>query len=682
MKNLLYLYNEGHHAFEGKGFSIQPDGTVIDDGDLTDHNLYAGTPDEFGTDFIENHGMMKQDDDDEQKPVRENPYDHIQTKEDGSRYLKYEGEDGRRYKRRIGDVVVPKDFRNKTRDEQEEDIKEDLSTDDWYNDNILDDFIDDDDWDGYDKHILLKRMAQATDTISVNFRKELKSLMIITKLHNEDIKRIGDTSQNIKTLASNFSSKTKEFKKLGVELDKLENIVSKDITAAARLFVQFKTKKGYEHYDALARESATSLNDAMAEYVKISFGTKLDDEQHDKIFKRFMDKNKLYKNKGLLAFLSSKTSMAIADKEEKGVNDVMLKMYIGLKNRMLLEIGGNNNIKFVKLVNKYYKDEIELKEIKEKLNEGYKSKKEYDVLISKVSNNKKNYAEEFNKFREHIQPRKSTAPKISKTYTGEVKPEVTEPKLSKSEKAKIKVEAAAAAAAAAPVAETDDKKANRMANTALAQLDTDAPIGEKGKKLEQFFTGKGEAVLHRFTKDFTPIINIDSSTKISKTDTIMRNGENVRVIDAATLDLYSKDNIYEIKNYGESSSKDNIYLQLSKIEGTAEYIPIYLANGNLYNIQLKYTDSNGEDKNDYIYPANRNGYKIRIIYRLSDGVYEYTPEIGKDYKLKPLSGKGSVLPDGQQLYKYTQVGTKVKTGKDHNGRISFIVPKGKLNRIG
>ena len=147
-----------------------------------------------------------------------------------------------------------------------------------------------------------------------------------------------------------------------------------------------------------------------------------------------------------------------------------------------------------------------------------------------------------------------------------------------------------------------------------------------GKKLETYFTKQGQDVLHYITDDYSHVIDNEYNDRIPNFNVPLSNGETASLRKAVTLDLYSDDTVYEIKNYNEYNSKDPIPVQVTKLQGTGYFEHLYLPNGRLYNIKLHVNDPvTGQLHDNYILPINPNGYKVVVVYRLKDGVFYDEP---------------------------------------------------------
>jgi hypothetical protein len=200
----------------------------------------------------------------------------------------------------------------------------------------------------------------------------------------------------------------------------------------------------------------------------------------------------------------------------------------------------------------------------------------------------------------------------------------------------------------------------------------DENISSNGKDLEDYLSKAGQTILQFITGDTSKVHDNESNKLIPKQKIVLANGDIEDLHHAVILDLYNDNNVYEIKNYKQYSSTDAIIpIQATKLEGTHYFVPYYLGNGNLYNIELRYTDpKTGEIKNKFILPENENGRVLHLIYRLSDGLYEFKPLQDKT-KFVNLDFVPSKTRDGKQLYKFSS--TILQPCKDHYGSSSFNI---------
>jgi len=193
-------------------------------------------------------------------------------------------------------------------------------------------------------------------------------------------------------------------------------------------------------------------------------------------------------------------------------------------------------------------------------------------------------------------------------------------------------------------------------------------ISPYGKDLETYLSKKGGFILKYITNDNSEIYDNEFNKNIPDIMVTLNNGKTESLRKAVTLDLYNNKNVFEIKNYKQYSISDDIIpLQETKLEGTYYFKPLYLKNGNLYNIELTYSDDTGEHKK-YILPENTDGRELVLIYRLKDGLYQYKPIIGKEVSLQHTTNTTS---DGKALYVFKNA--KYNKCKDHHGNPSFNI---------
>ena len=195
-------------------------------------------------------------------------------------------------------------------------------------------------------------------------------------------------------------------------------------------------------------------------------------------------------------------------------------------------------------------------------------------------------------------------------------------------------------------------------------------MSSNGKDLEKYLSGNGQTVLQYISGDRSKVYDNEMNEAIPNIKIQLPDGKEGDLRKAVTLDLYNNDNIYEIKNYKEYSITDKVIpVQESKLEGTGYFIPYYLKNGNLYNIQLNYIDpKTGKEEQKFILPENPNGRILHLVYRLQDGLYEFKPLETQYVSLKQSPVK---TKDGKALFMYK--GSSFQKCKDHYGNPSFNI---------
>lgn len=187
-------------------------------------------------------------------------------------------------------------------------------------------------------------------------------------------------------------------------------------------------------------------------------------------------------------------------------------------------------------------------------------------------------------------------------------------------------------------------------------------ISKSGDDLEDYLTKNGQSILQYMTGDKSKIHNNLHNESIPNERIMLNNGKEESLRRAVTLDLFNNDNIFEIKNYKDYSIKDDIIpVQLTKLTGTSYFVPYYLKNGNLYNLELHFTDGR---KPKFILPENPNGRVLHLVYRLSDGLYDFKP-LSKDTKHVDLQPVARTTTDGKKLYKFKD--TTLQPCMDHYG---------------
>jgi hypothetical protein len=200
----------------------------------------------------------------------------------------------------------------------------------------------------------------------------------------------------------------------------------------------------------------------------------------------------------------------------------------------------------------------------------------------------------------------------------------------------------------------------------------DSSMSSNGKDLEKYLSGNGQTILQFITGDKSQVYDNEFNEAIPNITITLNTGQKDSLRRATTLDLYNNDNVFEIKNYKEYSINDKVIpIQETKLEGTGYFIPYYLQNGKLYNIELNYIDpGTGINHTKFILPLNPNGRELNLIYRLKEGIYEFKPlEDKTNYvalKKVPLT-----TPEGKSLYKFNS--TTFKPCVDHHGNPSFNI---------
>ena len=225
-----------------------------------------------------------------------------------------------------------------------------------------------------------------------------------------------------------------------------------------------------------------------------------------------------------------------------------------------------------------------------------------------------------------------------------------------------------------PVAPTEEDKQNELLKSdVIGRIDTiDKKVSTNGKDLEKYLSNQGQTILQYISGDKSKVYDNEMNEAIPNINITLNDGRQESLRKAVTLDLFNHDNIYEIKNYKEYSINDKIIpIQESKLAGTGYFVPLYLSNGKLYNLELNYIDpTTGERSSKLILPENPNGRELHLIYRLSDGIYEFKPLQDKT-KYVALQETHNMTKDGQKLYIFKS--TTFQPCKDHHGNLSFNI---------
>jgi hypothetical protein len=316
--------------------------------------------------------------------------------------------------------------------------------------------------------------------------------------------------------------------------------------------------------------------------------------------------------------------------------------------------------------NNKYIDDLKLKKIAlkerivtlEAISSNIKDKqKDYSIIKSKYDTIDRAKEERVLKQLQEYKRRIDIQPEITTKEATEIKELLLEVKKIKKDK---------------PIKKSEDEKQEDITKANVSgRLDhIENKISPYGKDLESYLASdNGSIILKYITKDNSKVYDNEYNKNIPDIQVTLNNGKTESLRKATTLDLYNDKNVFEIKNYKQYSITDDIIpLQETKLEGTYYFKPLYLKNGNLYNIELTYSDDSGEHKK-YILPENNNGRELVLIYRLKDGLYQYKPLIGKDVTLQHTTNTTS---DGKQsLYVFKRA--KYDNCTDHHGNPSFNI---------
>lgn len=299
----------------------------------------------------------------------------------------------------------------------------------------------------------------------------------------------------------------------------------------------------------------------------------------------------------------------------------------------------------------------EQKEVKKKIDEGLEQEKEVRKKAVKQTREEK-LAEEI-KLKEQQRKQQAEDEKLLGLLGAE------EPKTKSKSKAKKEPK---------PVPKSEEEKQHDLLHAdVVGRLDTiDKTLSSNGKDLEKYLSNQGQTILQYMTGDKSKVYDNEFNPAIPDVKVLLNTGKEESLRHAVTLDLFNEDNIYEIKNYKQYSIKDKVIpIQETKLSGTGYFIPLYLDNGKLYNIELNYTDpESGVKKSKFILPENPNGRELNLVYRLSDGIYEFKP-LAEKTNYVALQPSPLKTKDGKQLYIFKN--TTFKHCKDHHGNPAFNI---------
>jgi len=156
---------------------------------------------------------------------------------------------------------------------------------------------------------------------------------------------------------------------------------------------------------------------------------------------------------------------------------------------------------------------------------------------------------------------------------------------------------------------------------------------------------------------------------------------------ACIYDMYSNNNVFELKNYRELSHADivkkgGLYINVAKLIGSEVYRPeFYTEDGEvkLYNVNVGVMDE-GVRKDFKLF--NKSGKTLHFIYNLSDGVYKYDISNDKEFELIPLlDASGSQIKrNGKKIMVYNPVQSRVVQGT-FLGKQCFVLNPKHLHKI-
>jgi hypothetical protein len=281
----------------------------------------------------------------------------------------------------------------------------------------------------------------------------------------------------------------------------------------------------------------------------------------------------------------------------------------------------------------------------------------YNERKQALQNQERNTPEKLQKIKEL----KKSNPERAKAEANELKDELIE-KVENIKKQKKKPEK--------KVVKSEEEKQSDITFADVSnRLEHVASLPKTGKSLETYLSNKGEVILQHYTGDISKVYDNEFNKVIPNIMVTLNNGNVESLRKAVTIDLYSDDNLFEIKNYAQYSINDIIPLQETKLEGTGYFKPLYFKNGKLYNIELNYTDpKTGQKQSKYILPENPEGRVLNIIYRLKEGLFEFKPMNPKYVHLKQTTNKSN---NGKPLYIFERSDFKPCT--DHYGNPSYNV---------
>jgi len=608
MKKLLHLYNIGHNPFpklRGKGLITHPDGSV--EWDENDDDLNVRDP----SGFI-----------------------------DGS----YKHENGKF----ILDMEEGSLSKNGPIEFDESNVKSNTT-----HDYDLDDSIDDDDsWlnednEEYDEDDKLREI-----------RKEREGLVYI---NNEIIKKLGDLDEldekisieskqlnreNIVLRLENTKTSNEIIKELTPFYDHSNEIISKNIPK--EIFTKTKQKIVTEILELHNEEklSQRGIENSITKYQKI-LKAKTPNEIRVIIGQLLINLSDKYKGNPL------QVSMKNIGVQIMGVLIPEQLQKIDTNNEKI-----NNNLdKINDLIKKQKHIHSAIDLFNENTSKYDKLGKMYNTRKQELQSKERNTEEQIQKIRDL----KKSNPVRAVAEANELKDELLE-KIKKAKQQQKKPEK--------PVMKSEEEKQSDITNADVTnRLEHIKTLPVTGKPLETYLSGNGEVILQYSTGDKSKVYDNEFNKEIPNIKVTLNNGKVESLRKAVTIDLYSDENVYEIKNYAQYSIKDIIPLQETKLEGTGYFKPLYFQDGTLYNIELNYTNpKTGQQLSKYILPENEEGRTLNVIYRLKEGLFELKPMDLDQVKTK-LSTYKSI--GGKDLYLFEK--SDLDPCLDHYGNPSYNI---------
>ena len=483
---------------------------------------------------------------------------------------------------------------------------------------------------------------------------EFKLLKSHDKSDFDELKRMLDLAENLE------KEKKKEIIVNNLEKVKLANEIVTKTYEMSEAFFKIIHKKGKDYFLLVKKQNDIFVNNVLETETLIS------DNELLQYIMEYSKKTGIKLNDSLptlFAYINGNIGDGtISNKTEvqllKNAGESILRL---LHKKLYAKVSelDDKNEKNNKYIDELKNKKIALKKrivILEAISSNIKDKqKDYSIIKSKYDTIDKAKEERVLKQLQEYKRRIDIQPEITTKEATEIKELLLEAKKNKKDKLIKK-------------SESEKQEDITRADIQGRLQHIDDKISPYGKDLETYLSQKGGNILKYITNDKSEIYDNEFNKNIPDIMITLNNGKTESLRKAVTLDLYNDKNVFEIKNYKQYSISDDIIpLQETKLEGTYYFKPLYLKNGNLYNIELTYSDATGEHKK-YILPENTDGRELVLIYRLKDGLYQYKPIIGKEVTLQHTTNTTS---DGEALYVFKNA--KYNKCKDHHGNPSFNI---------
>jgi len=617
MKRLLHLYNIGHNPFPklmGKGLITQPDGTI--DWDENDDDLNVRNPGGF----------------------IDGSYRH----ENGKFILDMDEGPLQGQKIELNDANVKS---NKTHDYGLDDTFDDIHDDSWLNDTWDNEEYEEDN-EEYEEDDILRAIKEERKDL----KKKVDEINKGFNLHDVEVSLLTSSKElqreNVILKIENTKLNNAIINELTPFYEKTNELFSKNLPK--EIFVKTKQKIVKEILDLHNEEklSQKSIESTITKYQKV-LKSKTPNEVRVVIGNLLVNISEQYKGNPL------QNSMKSIGVQIMGVLIPELLDKINTNTEII-----NNNVdKIDDLLAKQQIIKSSMVDVKNYDDRYEKIGKIYNRRKQELQSKERNTEEQIQKIREL----KQSNPERAKAEANELKDELIE-KVEKMKQQQKKPEKVV-------MKSEEEKQEDNTFADVKNRLEHVSTLPVAGKPLETYLSGNGEIILQYSTGDYSKVYDNEFNKEIPNIKVTLNNGKVESLRKAVTIDLFSDENVYEIKNYTQYSINDIIPLQETKLEGTGYFKPLYFENGKLYNIELNYTDpKTGQKKSKYILPENTEGRNLNVIYRLKEGLFELKPMDLKEVHLKQSTIK---TKNGKPLYLFERSDFKPCT--DHYGNPSYNI---------